>query len=389
MSKKSKELKITSILDHINDQSFFTKHKNNIITLCKDPEIIEIIEERVTEGKRYSIIKLIDRLKLKIDDELFLNFFIHPENINLQIYYMLFTLYTKELISLETLNKIREKFINMKEYKQKIKNAEARCILRRIEMDRYIMKKERAQNEKMKSYEEHVVAMYKNEVVVSRNDFINLCGVNMSPKITYLVDLTEFFNLNTNYANENAIFRKIGYFSKKYFSEPELHDFYFSTVDTTLFKNTQTKKHKIADYEKNLEYWRDYLIENFNYCIKNNMSNDSIHKMNVRYKFKYANLRKAVKLLIEKGYKIYFISEVSLKYFFSELLVFGCDYIDVSNLVSYRSHRVGDVCLEIKNKEDSDQIFLFGCRTKIEKDYLHLITSVEKLNELAIKAIKL
>lgn len=362
-----------------------------MIALFKDPAAIDILKEKLREGKRYSVIKLIDKLEFKMDDSLFLNFFMHPENVNLQLYQLLFNLYIKELISNKTMDDIKGKFQPVDDWEKKLADVEKRCMYKKIEIDRHLMKKERGHNEKVKDYVEEKNKMFKQAALIGRADFIGMAGINMHPKITFLVDLTEFFRLNRKIGVENAIYKKIEYVSREYFEKPERENIYLSFLDQTLFEkksSCDSKRQKVDEAPSDKSKWIGSMIENFKACSKKRMCHDDIKKMNDHHEMKFSNLRKAVQLLQEKGHPVYFLSEVSLKYLLSELAVFEIDYVDLNNIISYRNHRVSDVILEIKKKECTDQISLFGCLTKIERDFLHLFKKIGQLNEIAIRVPK-
>lgn len=387
-SLKNKEQKFTNILDNINDPSFYTKHKNNIKAFFKDPAALEILKEKLTEGKRYSVIKLIDKLELKMNDTLYLNYFNYPENINLQIYQMLFNLFTKELISQDILEKIRKIFEKMNDHQKILIEAEKRCIFKKIEIDRHFMKKERVLNEKVMDYSEEKKKLFDQVTQISRLDFSGIKGINLYPKIIYMIDLTFFFASDKKHSAEQKLYIKIENLSRNYFQKPERNNVFLSCLDPSLFQKTiqnDVKRQKTENKVDDKEYWIEFLVRNYGNVLKNKSNYDLLNQLRDKFKLKLHNLRKSVKLLQEKGYTVYFISESSLKHFLSELAVFGIDYIDLKNIISYKYHRIDEVCIEIKKREIYDQIVLFGSLTNIERDYLYLYNKIEKLNEVALK----
>ncbi|KAM0678938.1 hypothetical protein BDAP_000155 [Binucleata daphniae] len=203
---QSDQISITLLLEKIDDIEFYTKHNNEIIEFVNKPETLKNIEDILHKGKKYSLLKLIEKTGIKIDNELYLKYLNNDVNYNYNLYELIFTLFLKELIDKKCLETFRNKFANhfcgcdysdkakvnlilsehynksnqeqnvtvnnkSKQFYMSIKNVEEKVMKHKIECDRYFMKKRMIQNCKITDRQDEIRKIIKYCGCLNNYDF--------------------------------------------------------------------------------------------------------------------------------------------------------------------------------------------------------------------------
>ncbi|KAM0688011.1 hypothetical protein COBT_000739, partial [Conglomerata obtusa] len=177
---------------------------------------------------------------------------------------------------------------------------------------------------------------------------------------------------------------------KTQFEDAEYQNVFLSTLNMEFIEEKNAdmlKKNKVCEQiEKNarVKMFSDKYIQNFFKC-KETFSNwKDIYDINSEFENKFYELNKNVKILRNRGFCVYIISENALKFILSEIVVLGLNEIDYKNVISYRNLKLNDVVMKIYKKENVKFIKFFGSLTeKLENDVCKFIHYEEKIENVA------
>lgn len=184
---------VAYLLENVHNVAFFERYNAKIKEFVNKPEILDEILNLLNDGKKYSLLKLIEQIHLQIDNQIYLNYLKHEINYNYNFYELIFILFVKDLIDKKCLDQFRNKFSlyfcktdfdesinlsiflaerqdkfanniddediehkknlsveeNIRKFYSSIRNIEGRVLNHQLECDRYSMKKENIQKSKI------------------------------------------------------------------------------------------------------------------------------------------------------------------------------------------------------------------------------------------------
>ncbi|KAM0674953.1 hypothetical protein GVAV_001292 [Gurleya vavrai] len=358
------EKEIEKILDNINNPSYLHKNKHEITDLLSQPDSKLIIESKLKEGQRYSLLKLIDRYNLVFDESLHLNFFKYKENQNENLYSLFFQLFTKKLISVNGLNILKDCF-TMENKNEIFMESEKKILMRQIESDRYFMKKEAYRNIKIDDREVEAKNFVKKCGYLHKNDLLGILGVNFESKKLVVIDLSELFDIKncdfTDYLND-----KIEKISKFLMDNRIYNDLKLKTINVDFYKKENTdkmKKIKKNNHDEKISRITEEccnIIKVFFKLYRENYSNKDLKEIDLVYSKKINDLKNYIRNLHKEKFVVYLSSNDSLEMFLAKILIFGFNMIDLKNLIVKDKNEVFINIDKIFNIENKKTAYFFG-----------------------------
>lgn len=373
-----------TVLDKLHDSTYFTHNKEIIKSKTSSEEFRPIVEKYLRDGKKYSVLKFIDRMEMQFDNELYLNYYKYEENKNANLYMLFFNLHIKNLITRPSIKKIKSKY--SLEIQTDLDEVEKKCLYKKIETDRHFMKKERNR-----------VVHDNNIVSVTRSELLLVNGISIASKRVYVIDVTDLFNFNLTKRSEKDMQCKINYVHNKFFEflgleknkiaclEPKINvkmiDQY--TCDIKDKRCAKTAVGEEVNDEVN-EVMKSKCIDDYRYASQRYYNREEIHNLHEGQSSPYINLRKIVDIFINRQHSIYIISRIKLDHLLATCAVFGLNQMNPEYIISSRHNDVNFIVNLIKSKEKANSVVFCGKAYSVGKEN-YVVNDVMELFEMAIR----
>lgn len=188
------EIKI--VAEKMRDNEWWRKNEAGIKRLFEDKNNSLALKKHLVSDKNFNIVEIVKRLNIFVEEDFIVDSLKIRSNINQHMYYSLYSLYQKKLISSKCLEKIKKKFLVMRNAELLFSDIENRFMISKIEKDRYHFRKVREESIKVSDYEEEIIGYMKSTRSLDiKNPQIFSCMCHVDDVII-LFNMDVLFSLN-------------------------------------------------------------------------------------------------------------------------------------------------------------------------------------------------
>lgn len=182
---------IKSIMEKIKNNEWWDRNEARVRELFVVEANRTALKRCLVSDRNFDVIEIIKRVNVFVEDKFVLDSLNIRANINQHMYYSLYNLYHKKLITEECLHKVKAKFATMKNAELLFSDVENKFLISRLEKDRYNFRRAREESSKVYDYAQEALACAKNAQPLTVED------VRLFDTLCYLDNLLVFFNMDT------------------------------------------------------------------------------------------------------------------------------------------------------------------------------------------------
>jgi hypothetical protein len=366
-----------TVLERFGDPKWWYHNKRGVQAQIKEnPRILPVLKDLINSDKKYSVLKLLEKLEERLEDDEVCRFLEAKSNVNQYIYELLYNLYRKQLVSNNAFAHVKERFKIMKDYEKMYNDIECRYCLKKIEMDRYYFKKKKEEEMKVKDRRMELFTLIETLPSLKVGDLGPCKSASNNVNNVFVINIDNIFSLkgdNSRLGEEvDTLYRIVNMYKTKYFRYKE--DVYFNL--TSLDENFQSmggrfqsfvsdnlhrKRARICGIDKDLKRTIDEYVHIYtSRHLRKYVDRRVIHKLNDTYRYRFSGLKATLQTFKEGNCPVYAISKYSLSNLLSEIIVYECDILDSRKIITYKWASLCKILDRIAENENADKVYYFG-----------------------------
>ncbi|KAF7682878.1 hypothetical protein TCON_1905 [Astathelohania contejeani] len=345
---------LEEIITNSKDSKWWNKNKDEIKDKLRPEILIDELKYHITKENTAGILKLLERMEVHVEESLLLDCLEVPCNINMQVYYSIFSLYQKGLISEECLERCKEYFSDLPT--ESIEECEKKYISTKIEFDRYNFKKSREDLLKVKDRKEEIFTLYKSMKPIGIRELRRGKGIDFDLTYAFVINVDDLFDISNYHPaiREEAykLYDIIDYCRYKF--DDIAGGFRFYSLGEEFPK--QTRQAVCLDDMRRL-----FLSNTLSYYVDLKL----LIALDKSFRRRFVKLRHA---LINFGdiMPVYLVSNSSLQQVLSEVITFNLNYVKPENIISFKGIFMDRFIKNVITEHNPKKIFWFGASNAVK-----------------------
>ncbi|KAL0265761.1 UNVERIFIED_CONTAM: hypothetical protein PYX00_011476 [Menopon gallinae] len=354
------EKEIKSVLENVRDDAWWLSNEARVGELFRNERCRTILKKSLASEKSFYAIEVIKRLNIVVEDGFVLDSLAIRSHINQHMYYSLYNLYQKKLISHGCLEKVKKRFLIMKNASLLFADVENKFIMTRLEKDRYNFKRIREETAKVYNYESEVAAHVKRAEVLSTSDITQFSSLCYSEEVLIFFNMDALFSLNSSdpemWELRKALYRPITFLQHNTFRLKG--NVPYSMLEFSYNNNFPIEYHKnIAGYLNDLHTARSTYT---NTDFRGFKRYEILRSLDKRTQHMLATVKRIIRGLEGRGMDFYCISQFPLGKLLASMVVFNFEFVRFQRLFSLSSAEMLEFVSKKNYLHPIKKVIVFG-----------------------------
>lgn len=354
------EKEVRNVLERVRDEGWWCSNEAKVNELFKNERCRTILKKSLMSDKSFYAIEVIKRLNIFVEDSFVLDSLALRSHINQHMYYSLYNLYQKKLISPSCLDKVKKRFMVMKNASLLFADVENKFIMSKLEKDRYSFKRIREESAKVYDYENEVAMHIRKAEALCASDIAQFSALCYTEDVLIFFNMDALFSLNSSdprmWELRKALYKPITFLQHNTFCLKG--DVPYSMLEFSYSNNFPIDSHKsIAGYMSDLHTARSTYT---NTDFKSFKRNEILRSLDARTQHTLSAARRIIRNLEQSGVDFYCVSQFPLGKLLASMVVFNFEFVSFQRLFSLSRAEVLEFISKKNYLQPKKKIILFG-----------------------------